>query len=173
MTKRIELKQIAPNNYEIAIDFGTGDALGSGLILEQKEEKSIVSFIKSGELVEMPKEFYPLDANGQEDLLSDLELYGLAGKHYSINHAISEADPFNYRNEELENAMMRCYDEWIDLGWFFSIDDLAKEVDRLQTEADNAASDLLKSYGVRSPLEGGACYWSNVWCDDDDEPVGF
>lgn len=179
MEKKIVLncitESVTHKAYVIEIDFGTGRPRDTGLILDQEEGKTKISYRKTGEEVEMRKAFYDIESEeGREELLDDLNRYGLAGKHYCINHAVSDADPFNYGNEELERNMRWCYEDYIDLGYFFNADDVLEEVERLQEEADNEAIGYLKAYGFEeSDFEGGPCYANHVWCDDDDEEVDF
>ena len=175
MEKKIVLNSIKPNAYGIAIDFGTGEGRDSGLIIEQKEGKSFVSHRKTGEQEEMRKEFYNIETEeGRQELLDDLNRYGLAGKHYSVSHAIRNADPFSFTDEALDRELLWCYEDSFDLGWFFNTDDVLEEVDRLQREADDEALKVLESHEITCGLGGeGPCYAADVWCDDDDEQVEF
>lgn len=172
--KELVLYYIDGSTAQITIDFDTVQQTYSNLMVRQERDGTRVWNRKTGENVEMPRKRYTLSSKeGQQQLLDDLESLGLAGKHYSVSNAIRDSDSFGTRNSQLEDELMSCYENDFDLGWFFDLETLEAEVDRCQSRDDLKAQEVLEAHGIRSGLEGGPCYYANVWCDDDDKQVEF
>lgn len=82
---------------------------------------------------------------------------------YEIRDAITNAEPFDYRDEFLEAKMMGCYSDSFELGDFDSDEEATEAAITLQGKADEAAASILNTERPDSCLEGGPCYAACLW----------
>ena len=174
MDKKLDLVLVHKDVADIFIDFGTGTSIFSGLLVRQTEDDTEVFNVFTKDDVDLPKIRYDLSTEeGQQELLDDLEELGLAGHHYHIRDAFKDAKSFGTGDEDLEKALLRYYEENINLGWFFDLVSLKNAVARLQFESDREAKAILEAFGYSPKLSGGPCYLNHVWCDDTEDKVEF
>lgn len=170
MKKKLELVFTDKDKADIFIDFETGSSIFSGLQLSQSKSATEVWNRFTKEDVELPKRRYALSTEkGKQELLDDLDYLGLAGQHYHIEHALNDAEPFGTEDEDLEEQLLNCYEDYIDLGWYCDLDAVREDVEELQRASDEEAKKILEAHGYGKKIKGGPCYLNHVWSDDEDE----
>lgn len=133
--------------------------------VRQGGDRTIVWNYESGREVYMPCSRYTLSNDeGKKKFSEDLDMMGLIGFHYTVQEAVTHAEPFHTGNDAVDREAMRAYENFIDLGEFLSDEQAIRKLTKIQDQHDYQALKVLVLNGYEDDLGGsGACYVAHLF----------